>query len=682
MPWTQGTDGVFRKTGTTRDAVIAKDTLAGIPAVPLQLVTREDEVEILMGVSQDGRSGITGRVTSAAGAKAQIRSVRFGVYASSHAPASADVLVEAAFDSAALAPGVPFSLEMRLVDQRFQLWVNDAMIVEYDNSTHQAWAGYAYWGFASAKDGAQVLTARACGLVPTLRDAGDVLGAIGGGELWISVDGTTISRIDRVVFDPEGDVDGAEFFGAVYLYDGSKALRIDLANLTLSNWVPTSGSLPGQIQLDGNKPGRSTATLVEAHMARILSAGTPTDPQNLFYSAQGDALDHDTGSTSPARAFALNLVQAGKVGHPIRAVFSNGAQLIIGTDRAFFSIVGDPVFNGAVVDRFQGDASSSPAGGRNAISPGPDASVLAWSPHGLLKLQGGSGSNISRSVLTKHLSIPDASLGQYVVLMVRDPARHGTHVFLTARQTSTTMPESTHVWFDERIHASGAGGFFLNTFPPSLGPTAAVLYRGQVVVGTRQGYLCVLDDNTTTDFDSTSPDQAAKIDSKASLALVRDDSSQRDTILERLSITLANGTAATVRVFGGHTSQAAYDIAERQAGPVRTALGGKPMHIQHPFAANAIVVQLESAGKGTTWSLERCEAKTSSRAALQRWAKRPPPAPPAPCGPFVPGSGSGSGSGPGFSGGGGPGQSGFSGSGSYSGPPIVPGGSGSELVID
>lgn len=663
MAWTRNTSGLWTHSGTAREAVIPYRKIAGNASLYAELLAVADEVFVCCLSSQDGRSCFE---VGTDATNAIIRRVTFGRRSAAHTPV-VDILVD---DAHGLGAGVPFYLEARLVDGRIECWINGEIVNSYDNSGSgtqpPVYAQYSYGGFASSVDGARVVGFKICSLLPQRTPRTNRLVVFGGAQCWISAQPGEIHRIAETQIPATAEIDAAEFQQKAYAVGGDKGIIVDPVAETVEAWIPTAGALPGQDQGGGNaRPGRTTASIVETHNSRVALSGDSLDPQNIYASAILDPLDYNTGAVTPGAAWGLNAaVRSAKVGAPVRALWSDGIRLVIGCDRALFSLRGDPVTENADLFKITGNDGVT---GRDAIFDGPGGSIQVHTTNGFQRIIGDGIANLSAEVLTSLINVADAEVDDYTIIVIRDPKRFGTHIFITTKATpDAPLPSSRHLWHDERAAAVYGGGFFEDRYPDAIGPTCACLHNGEVLLGTRTGYIVKLDDDAATDFDPTDPDNdqsyTATIQSQAALAIIHDASAMRETLVERAEIVLADdANPVKWRAYTGVTAQEAYTGADR-ALVARGTLTSRKTPLLHRLRGGAIVYELYNDVKGRQWRLERVEATTSGAAILSRRSRTSPTVPPPPCEAPTGSSGGGSQSGSGAASGPGGGSGGFGGS--------------------
>lgn len=514
--------------------------------------------------------------------------------------------------SATVGDNANFSVEVRVVTGRVTVYVNgsSSALIDYDlTGLTDQFEFYARYGVDSDVDGARVLGLKRCSLVASVADRADVLVAIAGGELWASEDGVTIRRVASGVTRPEGQVSAAELNQHAYIVDGTNAKDFDAAAMTVADYAPNNAGIIGAEETAPSsgvyKPGTTTASIVVSHLGRLGFAGMKGDPQNIVLSASDDPADLDNGSDLEGAAFVLNTGQ-GTVGQPVRALVSaTNTTLAIGCSQSWHALRGDPAIGGVQRDRITGDVGVSGFSGAWLVA---DGLVVAHSAAGLVAIPTEDGMRyLSRDVLTEGIQIDSGEVSafdDYLVSVIRDPSRHGLHVFLTPKVASG---RPLHFWYDERIDKwAGGGGFFPDDLPANAGPTAVGLVNGRVVCGSRDGYLWVFDDAETTDYDGSAFTPFASLSVLVAEGLGRDvichgGYALLDETLDGLTIAMYGGRTAREALIGDdrwliwtQTATRAYTKLTRRA--------------RAPFMA----LELRSTGADATWRLEVVELDLES----------------------------------------------------------------------
>lgn|GEM_PF-2560040 len=589
--WTLTGDGI-------RTAVTSNDPAPTDMAMKLQIGDVADGIGAIVRSSADGRTCFQ---IDTVGANLILHRI---IHGKDIAP-----IVTVPHEIAAL---TPYTMEVRLIQGVITVYIDD--VPKMTDDVAGEFAELSRWGFEATTNGAQVQRAELCELVPNIDQRRDVLVVVAGGEVWASVDGQTISQITAGAMRSSGRVSIAEFNQMAYLVDGSNARRFDPVKLLVDQWVPTSGTLPGQ-----TSDGTTTATIVQAHRGRLFLAGSENDPQNLWATAIEDALDLDTSAETRGRAFVLGGAggsQATKVGQPITALqVLHGSSLGIGCIGQTWQLLGDPALGAIETIPISLDFGISDAEAMALVSEGL---VVAHSPEGLLAVSSSGAVNLSQSLLTETIQFNRDEREKYRVTVVRDPQRHGTHVFISL----ATSGASTHFWYDERVGSFSvgsdgrpSGGLFPEEYPIDFGPLAAVYWRGRVVMGGRDGYIREFDD-------AILDDDGTLVDAYCAVEILDDPDTQGDTALGKTKLLLTSDSSPVDwTVYGGVTPEAAHDanLRWRLTGPRQVAYNTPP--IWDRVRAPAMVMQLRNATLGQAFRIERVEAYTRRMKTASRQGK-------------------------------------------------------------
>lgn len=629
--------------GSGRTALVASNDWTGDRAVRLRLAGREHQVAVLVPCSKLGDSGLRVGIDAADKTKVSVCPVDFYTIASAVTTNAGDIPSSgaASVSHSIGADGQPFTLVVRVNKGSIEVYIDDETVptIQWTGEGDHKYAKLRHVGFEAGVDGATVLAAELVALNPASPSPQvEVLFAVCQGDLHASAEGDQMARVGASQFVRDGTVRLAEYQGFVYGVDGTNAREIDPQDYSVTQWTASAGTFPGStVGVAGST--RCTGVFVDG--ARIGLFGDPTLPNAVFWSAINDSHDHDAGNLdAPGRAYALTTDLPGLINEPITAVFQGThSEVLIGTISACFRKVGDPALGLPDIHAVSRDHGVS---GPTSIVMANDGLSVYHSSDGLFVVPtGGTAVNLSETVLTKYLQIDRDQLAGYIIIAARDPKRHQLHVFLTPRESGPAY----HVRYDERVgqYSKGQGGFFIDTYPDRCGPTAACIYRGQLVLGTRDGYLCVLDDAGTAD------DGGEPVEFRAGVSLMVDGDQAGDTQLEELRLTLgAASSDLRFEVYGGSTAEEALVGADRwllYRGVARADNPGKAF--TQRVRAKAIAVELLSDAAGERPALEKIEATTTVVAPGRRRPKIVPPAPSAPCTPATSDTGGGFDTGPG-----------------------------------
>lgn len=598
--WTQTGSAFSLAPDGVRTAVMSGTGLGQDHAPKLQLTDPENEVGVAIKASPDGRSCLQ-IDTVAATNKIQIRLVLFGQ------PGA--MIVEETYANAGLTAGVPFTMQVRLIQGQLKVLINSVRVPALDLDTNYAQlAQFDYWGFvATSASGTLVLSAQVDTLVGVIAERADILAAWCNGEIWASDNPSaatpTISRRASNASSKTALVASCEFEQKALYVDGSTAGVFDVVSMTASLYGPTTGSLPGS----GGAEGKTTATLIENHLGRIAFAGMRDDPQNIQFTPPNSYLDLSTGDGFNGTGYTLTAAKSARIGQPVKALLScNGSVLAVGTQRGHWKIVGDPSLGSLDVSPLSTDTGVS---GKDAMTLGARGQLVSHTQSGLATSTGDGLSYTSRRVLTELIQLTDA-LENYIAQTIRDPQRHGACIFLTAR---TSGNPSVHLWYDETIgnYRETGGGFFPETYPDRIGPTCSTWWNGDLILGGRTGYLYKFDDAASTD-------DGDEILSFAEFGLMVDPDIDKDCLLNNLSLVLSDDSQpVTVTVYGGATAEEAHNPDRRWVLYSRTVdtrtdgsgLARRNTSFGQHVRAPAMVVRIESTGR---WCLEAMSAETTT----------------------------------------------------------------------
>lgn len=612
MSWAyDATSKTWTHSGSSTENMMVPDAeLSGSAAIRLELYDSAKPVWVVLLASPDGGSGIRVGVV---GSNITIRSWSYGSGGTTHATAAHG-----------LTAGQPYTLEVQRRGTVIEAFLNGSATaaVSWTNSG-DLWAGQEHYGFGSATDGARVSRATVCGLKPSRSSAKTVLIVVCNGGVY-AYENRSLRTLATAAFGTTADVWWFVHNQKMYAGDGNYGKIIDPIANTVSPYAPTAGYLPGQDTDAKRTAGVCTATVACLYFNRGAFAGDPNDPQNVILTKIDDMLDLDTAADTIGRAYG-NDTDGSKVGEPVRAMVQAATgELVIGCENSIVIWSGDPTFEVPRIVPAHGSEGISAATALIKIREGV---TLAHSPSGLFVIAGGQAIPFSQSVLTDYLRIDADSIEDYHILLGRDPKRQMTHVFLTSRASGA----STHIAYDERRGnwAPNAGPFLPETFPDNAGPTAVGNYLGQLVLGTRNGYLLVFDDDAEDD-DGTAIDFLCSLVVKAGDGL-------HDTIIDRLLLNLAKTSDdAQISVYGGMDPEEAFDTTDRRLLLRTTVKNSQRLRpILRGVRSPALVIEIEAADGGQI-DIEGLEATVSmGRLTTRRLANPmvsqtlcPPPTPP------------------------------------------------------
>lgn len=551
--WSKNTAGVFTLLGTSRTALIPTLTQPSAFDWTLELAAlgAAHRVFALVYCSPDGR---TGHEIGLVGSNIVIRTVLFAD------PASVTVVQTAAHG---LAANEHFSLRVRVADGKIEVRLNGATdpVLTHEPTFH---ADFKHFGFVSNVDGATVTAAEICDLHARTIDRSDLLHVVCGGDYFeignIDFDAQTgtVKLLKAGAFQATGDVCLVQFHTYVLGFDGAHAKECDIVTGSVVNFVPDDGELPGAVDDPDNPgqklPGSTNVSVATVWRDRLALAWGPDDPQNMLLSKVSDHRSLDTGAEDVGRAIALGTGVA-RVGQPIVGLFrSPRNSLLITCNNSIWELTGDPVTGQLELSEILNNSGGS---GKDAACSLANGSMALHTPNGVYLLrETGNPTPLSSPCLTEGVNLARELTPDYAIQMRSDPARQMVYLYLTPRAGGA----STHVAYDERVGgyqiagpAGLAGGWFPDDFAARFGPTASSpeTFLGHVVLGTRDGYLMVPNDEEETD-DGTA------VTVKLPLSLFRQMKINRETIMRSLLVQPGDGCVVKYRVWGARTAEQLY----------------------------------------------------------------------------------------------------------------------------
>lgn len=629
MTWTQNTTTkVWTNTGAGRSVVVSTPALPGRSAIVLAVPTVAYNVKAIVPSSIDGRTCYECGIE---GANVVIRRVAFGVVGSNATNGAADTPPSAAASVAhGIAAGVPYVMDVRLYEGVIEIRLNGTLFIRHTIDTDDyftvgnAYANLRYYGFVSEVSGAIVSKAEIAPLVQSEPSPmTEVLVMFCDGNIVISEDGVNAKTVAVGAFGNEGLIAAVEYQRKVWAV-GTGFARVfdpDPNALSISPWVASAGTFPGS---SGLSAGQTRCTLLENFLDRLVLAGDPIDPQNAIMTAVGDATDFDTDADTAGRAFELSTGLTGRIGQPITCIkqAANGV-MAFGCTSQMWRLVGDPAL---------GTPSLTPASLSSGITSKDsaalaDASTLVvHSPDGAFTVGSGPGEPaipLSAPVLRTGIELDREEALTVYQIVVRDPGRKLTHFFITPIEEGPT----THYVYDEVMGRFDAarGGWFEDVYDPSIGPTAACMFRGKLCIGTRDGRVLYFDDAATSD-------DGQAFESVAPLTLVDSKMSNHDTVrVDLTSVVLASDSdPIELRVYRGRTAQEAMIGSERSLGWKRT-VGVNAGLIRQTVSAPALCFEIWNTSADRGWDLESVSVDYSVNRNAFRAGWKTPTTPAAPC---------------------------------------------------
>jgi len=598
--WTRSATGKYTLVGTGRTAAIVGQELPAETAFTLQLAPYDlgHNVLVLIASSLDGRSAFEVGVI---GANIVIRSVEFGD------PATVTVHDTAAHS---LAAGVPFSLEVRMVAGVIEARLNGATsaIVSYDNggAVTPLFVGFKHFGWVSNVNGAEVLRAQVCQLRPERVNRADVLIAVCGGDVFGVIDGDEPFLIKAQVFNATGDVCLVPHEQKMYGFDGAHAKIIDPTLFSVENYIPNAGALPGAT---GGVDGSCRITIACSYRGRLWFNDLD-NPQNLIATAVNDVLDLDTGDNALGHAFGLTAAKIGLIGEPITALFPTTRNTLgIGCNASVWELIGAPETGTPELSQM---LKGSGISGKDAVTVITDGLAICHTPNGAFLLPAaGAPTPLSGPVLTDGITIDRDVIDDYAVQVRRDPQRHTVHFFLTLREADGV---GEHIAYEERVggYDPARGGWQPDTMLERLGPTASTPepYLGQIIIGTRDGYLMRLNDDLNAD-------DGEIVTVRTAVSLIDEPKILRETILSRFVCLPGVGATVKYRVWGANTPEQAYGAASGRTLMQSDVFTNDRTAVDRKSRMPALVVELWS-DVDAPFTIEAVDAVTTSGRILTR----------------------------------------------------------------
>jgi hypothetical protein len=609
MAWSSGPPWTLTAAGI-RECVVTTAPATSPAAVVIQCPSPAMLPAVLVRCSPDGRSCFEVAITGGTGGNVVARRVTFG-----------SVGVALATVAHGLTTGVPFRMEVRVVGNILSVRFNDSTtdLLNYDMGSSLASLGWA--GFASSTNGCSITLFQVCALTAVIEERTDVLWASAGGDLVASRDGTSLSPVAQGVFSALDRVIGVEQDQKLYLFDGAVAKVFDPLTFALTAYVPSAGQLPGQ----SGVPGRCTTRAAEGHLGRVVME----NGNDLLFTAVNNPLDCATGSGSPGGAFALAVATNGKLDGTVKALKSTDRlDLLIGTDRSIWRFSGDPALGAVELNKIADVGVTGPLSFVRVDPPDDDSPgfTVAHTTGGLGIVPDG-GVFVPVSSLTLAQLVEPADPDLLLISLVRLVQRHGIMIFLTQAQAGLATG-STSLYYAEKIgqYSRGAGGFFPTQLPDSVGPTAAWAFKGNVIMGGRNGYLFTLNDRVLVDDDGAAN---VPVVSRMPLAPLIDEAIDNDVGLCRTHLLLAaTSDPVKLEIYGGQSPEQAYD------GPNRRLLLSREVSavrqdVMTEVRAPALVLEIGNAVAGRKWRLEAAKVEYEPME-LTRHDRLPVPAEP-PC---------------------------------------------------
>lgn len=586
MSWTLNADQSYTHLGSSRDVLVGSGTLGTLGAMFLRVADKASNVKAVLCSDQAGESAWEAGIE---GANAVIRKVVNGTPAAASASAAHSI-----------GAATPFSMRVDLEGTLVKVFINGVLpaVVTYDlaNDPLVAQSGY---GFTSSVNNGLVLQAFRCPLIANVLPAMKVLVWVVNGDIWYATrdPATGIARAalakSRALAN-NVQISTTEMLQKLYLVDGLGRHQIfDATTLTVSDWTRNGVTDPFY--------------LVCAHQSRIAGV-TTLNKQNADYSAVNDPTDFVKGTGLPGESYGLSESDMPRIGEPIRAMFAaTKTAMVFGCSRSFYVNVGDPALGGFEVTPITKGIGAS---GINSMVLTPNGSVACHTTDGFAVIEGGQLVRLSTTILTDFIQI-DQPLDNFYVSMVRDARLHGCLIFLTPKDSGPAV----HIWYDERTgrYQPETGGFWPESYPDNIGPTAACDWDGTIVLGGRDGYLRTFD-TTQANFDGVA------IAWRLPVALVTPTDLDHDTIIQECTVIRGDGSGEfNVVFYGGRTAEEAIS-GDTRTLLIRKQTYGRETILLPQVRAPAVVVEFSALTYNVVGMIEAVQVVTTT-GAVSRFAR-------------------------------------------------------------
>lgn len=591
MSWALQPDHTYLHSGTGADVFIAPD---GLPQPGAMWLRFADKTANLKGVVCADAGGFNRIEAGVEGANVIVRTVVNGTPSTS--------LVSVAHGLASSTPvTMRVDVEGASILKVFFNGVLPAAVTVDLNADPVAASmlSRSGYGFTSSVNNALVLEAYKAPLIPNVLPALKVLVWCVNGDIWYATREPTTGVIRAALAKSRALASGqpistAEFQQKLYMCDGVGSHKVfDAASLSVSDWQRGGITDPFYV--------------IVAHQARVFGVVT-TDKQNLFGSAVNDPTDYNTGVQLAGAAYGLSESNMPKIGEPIRALFpTTSTELIVFCARSVWMNSGDPALSGFSVTPVAFGLGGS--GLRGAVMT-TDGQVACHTTDGLCIIAGGKALRISATVLTELIQV-NRPLDDYTVTVVRDTTLHGLLIFLTP----VVSGPAVHLWYDERtgMYSAPNGGFWPESYPDNIGPTAACDWDGTIVLGGRDGCLRTYDP-THANFDGVA------IAWRLPLLLAAPTDLEHDAIIRECSITRADGASEFDAVFYGGRSAEEAAVGDARTLLIRKRTYGRTSKFTPNVRSAAIVLELSGTVYNTVGALEAVQIVTTT-GALSRFAR-------------------------------------------------------------
>ena len=638
MSWALAQANQYHHTGATDDMAVA--TLSTVdPAFPDRVsagvayrcvsLRARDQVRIQIRSSFDGRKGIQGGIVDEVFLSLLGVSVPVGLYAvalrknastlSSFAFATAYTLLARSPNSLVTEGFLTSSddrdvaIEVRTSSGRLSVLINDHIALtnaatnDYLLSDDTDFPAYPCFGFVSHVHNAVVKDPSRAALIPSRATTVQLKLIVSGGNLYVS-ENNQRPRFKGLVAGAQNPVSGAYLDGEAFYVDGENAYVYNYSDDEVSKWGPangdpywtiaTNGALPGAIPdptdtVNRRAAGSTTATVIASQNKRLYLA----DNRSLYASRIGDPFDWYTGSLIDGRAFTFDSeIASSTIRSPILNLtpYENDFMLV-GCLGEIHLLRGDPLLEGASIQNITRDVGVL---GKDATAIGDSGFAWVLTENGLGRINGAVLTDVSGQTLQRDISKPGSEWLDYEPKLVRDIQNSGINIFFSPLVADATV---NHYWFDETSQ-----GLFPERYVAQLGPTAVARVNGQVLLGSRNGYIYQYSNETAgDDLMATSDGGTTAITSACPIGLIMDTDGRQLTMVTQSVISLSNDSeSVTLKWYVGRTPEDAYSITT----PVftSTVAAGRTV-VPTRVGAGAIVPTISATGD---WAIDYFHVET------------------------------------------------------------------------
>lgn len=349
---------------------------------------------------------------------------------------------------------------------------------------------------------------------------------------------------------PTGAIPMATSFnGAFYFVDGIVSRVVDVPSASVSDWLATAGTLPGNCRLIALYRGRIVLARQES---------SPADPTIYYMARTGDPNDWDFGADpQPTTPVAGN---NGKVGQPSDAITALAVWeddfLVFGCATSCYIMEGDPGYGGTV----QLLTAETGIAGPRAFTFDHKGALYFVGASGLYRIAKGTREPELVSSRRLAFALDRINLDTNLIQLTFDAAKRHVHVWVTPMDGSV----GSH-W----VYDAVADSFFRDEYPASFGPFSACNINGtsdelrRWIIGGSDGYLRRPSDTAMGDDDGETGEAA--IDSWVEFGPFSLADGQVESMCTELGAEIGEHTTAPV-TWHWFTGQSAQEVAEQDFG--------------------------------------------------------------------------------------------------------------------